>query len=106
MFVLEYVASGLVGADSFKGGFGTAVLGLALHFLIALAACAVFYAASRKFTILVKRAVVCGLVYGIAVYAFMYLVVQPLTFHTSFFARKPSAVMIGLMIHTTAKRPA
>ncbi len=29
---------------------------------------------------------------------FMYLVVQPLTFHRSVFARKPSTVMIGLMI--------
>jgi hypothetical protein len=99
MWVLQYVASGLLGADSYKGGFGTAALGLALHFLIAFTACAVFYATSRKFTILVKRAVVCGLVYGIAVYAFMYLVVTPLTFHTSFFARKLSAIAIGLVIH-------
>lgn len=99
MWVLQYVASGLLGADSFKGGLRTAALGGALHFLIAFVACAVFYAASRKFTILVKRAVVCGLFYGIAVYTFTYLGVQPLTFHTSFFARQLSAVAIGLVIH-------
>jgi len=99
MWVLQFVASGLLGADSYNGGFRTAAVGAALHFLIALVASAVFYAASRKFTVLVKRAVICGLFYGIAVYSFMYLVVQPLTFHTSFFARKPSAVATGLVIH-------
>lgn len=99
MRVLQYVASGLLGPDSFTGGFRSAALGLALHFLIAFTACAVFYAASRKFTILVKRAFVFGPVYGIVVYAFMYLVVTPLTFHTSFFDRKLSSIAIGLMIH-------
>lgn len=99
MWVLQFVASGLLGAESYNGGLRTAAVGLALHFLIAFVACTVFYAASRKFTILVRRAVVCGLAYGIAVYAFMYLVVQPLTFHTSFFNRKVSAVLIGLGIH-------
>ena len=67
--------------------------------MIAFVACTVFYAVSRKVTVLVKHAVVCGLAYGVAVYAFMYLVVQPLTFHTSFFNRQVSAVLIGLGIH-------
>lgn len=98
MWVLQYVASGLLGADSYKGGLRTAALGGALHFLIALVECAVFYAASRKFPILVKRAVVCGLVYGIAVYTFMYLVVKPMAFHRSFVPQL-SAVTIGLVIH-------
>jgi hypothetical protein len=99
MRVLQYVASGLLGADSYNGGLRSASLGLALHFLIAYVACAVFYAASRKFTFLVRQAFVWGPVYGIAVYAFMYLVVTPLTFNTSFFARKPSSIAVGLMIH-------
>ena len=99
MWVLQFVASGLLAAESYNGGLRTAAVGAALHFLIALVVCAVFYAASRRFTILVRHSVVFGLLYGIAVYSFMYLVVQPLTFHTSFFARKLSAVSIGLMIH-------
>jgi len=99
LFVLQFVASGLLGAESYNLGFRSAAVGLAVHFLIAYVACTVFYVASRRITVLVKRAVVCGLIYGIAVYAFMYLVVQPLTFHTSFFNRKVSAVLIGLGIH-------
>jgi hypothetical protein len=98
MFVLQSIASGLLGSDSYKGGVRTATLGGALHFLIAFAACAVYYGASRKLSLLVRRAVVCGLAYGIAVYAFMYLVVLPLTFHRSF-VRQLSAVTIGLAIH-------
>ncbi|HWP42306.1 MAG TPA: hypothetical protein VNO14_03655 [Blastocatellia bacterium] len=31
--VLQYIASGLLGPDSFRGGLGTALLGAGLHFL-------------------------------------------------------------------------
>jgi len=46
--VLHSVASGLLGAAAFDGGAKTAVLGLALHFLIATGATVAFYLASRK----------------------------------------------------------
>ncbi len=39
--ILQSVASGVLGAKAFAGGLKTAVLGLALHFLIALTAAAV-----------------------------------------------------------------
>jgi hypothetical protein len=39
----------------------------------------VFYAASRKFSILTRRPVTSGLLYGGAVYLFMNFVVLPLT---------------------------
>lgn len=77
--ILQSVASGLLGSQSFKGGFGTASLGLALHFLIALGAAAVFYTASRKLPILLEQPVASGLAYGLAIYAFMNLVVLPLS---------------------------
>lgn len=98
MFVLQSVASGVLGTESYKGGFRSAALGLALHFSIAFVACSVYYAASRKFKFLVRRAIVCGVLYGVAVYLFMYLVVLPLTFHRSF-VYPISAVAIGLTIH-------
>ncbi len=47
--VLQYVASGLLGANSFRGGLATAALGTGLHFLIAFVVAAVYYAASLKF---------------------------------------------------------
>jgi hypothetical protein len=84
--VLQAIASGLLGADAFKGGFATAALGLVLHFFIATTATAVYYAASRKLKVLVDQAIVCGLAYGIPVYLVMNLIVLPLsavTFKTS-----------------------
>ena len=77
--ILQSVASGLLGPESFKGGLATAGLGLVLHFVIALGAAAVFYAASRKLRILLDHPVASGLAYGLAIYAFMNLVVLPLS---------------------------
>ena len=98
MWVLQSIASGLFGADSFKGGLRTAGAGAAIHFLIAFVACAVYVTASLKFKVLVQRPVVCGLLYGITVYLFMYLIVLPLTFHRSFM-QPLSAVVTGIIIH-------
>jgi hypothetical protein len=86
--VLHSVASGLLGAAAFDGGAKTAVLGLALHFLIATGATVVFYLASRKMMFLIERPVTFGLLYGVAVYAFMNFVVLPL----SNVARRPIPV--------------
>ncbi len=77
--VLQSVASGLLGAAARDGGVLTAALGAALHFLIAFVWAAVFWLASRRLKVLVRHPVVCGLLYGFAVYAFMYLVVLPLS---------------------------
>ena len=77
--VLQYVASGVLGTQSFAGGGKTAAIGLALHFLIATTAAAVFYFASRKWLFLVEHPVVAGLLYGIPVYAVMNFIVLPLS---------------------------
>jgi hypothetical protein len=76
--MLQGIASGLLGPRSFEGGLVTAGLGLAIHFLIAFTAAALFYATSRKFSFLIEHAIVSGLLYGIAVYIFMYWIVVPL----------------------------
>jgi len=97
--VLHAIASGLLGADSFQGGAATASLGAALHFLIALGAAAVYWAASRWLKLLVRQPVVCGLLYGLAVYFFMNLVVLPLSavpFKVTF---TPAGLAEGLTIH-------
>ena len=77
--VLQFVASGLLGAASFNAGTKTMVLGLALHFVIATVAATVFYFASRKLLVLIERPVLFGLLYGVVVYAFMNFVVLPLS---------------------------
>ncbi len=77
--LLQFVASGLLGAKAFQGGIATAALGLALHFLIAFGLVSVFYLASRRISLLVRWPVPSGIVYGLAVFAFMNLVVLPLS---------------------------
>ena len=93
--VLQSVASGVLGAGSFEGGLPAAALGLVLHFVIAFGAAAVYVAASRKLRFLVEHPVVCGLLYGAAVYAFMNSVVVPL----SAAPFKISYNLVGLGIH-------
>ena len=96
--ILQVIASGVLGAESYKGGLRSAALGLALHFFIALVATAVYYVASRKLKFLVQWAVVCGLLYGVAVYLFMYQIVLPLVF-TSRNPMSIATVITGLIIH-------
>lgn len=78
-WVLQSVASGLLGQSSFEGGAATAALGLLLHYVIAYGATTVYFLASRKLRFLVDHAFVCGPLYGIAVWVFMNAVVVPLS---------------------------
>ena len=97
--VLQSVASGLLGAAARDGGLATAALGAVLHFTIAFVWATVYWLASRKLKVLVQHPVVCGLLYGAAVYALMYLVVLPLSaayFKPSF---APSAVLLNAAGH-------
>ena len=79
ILVPQTIASGLLGVPSYSGGALTAALGVALHFIIALGAATVYYVASRKFTVLIDRAVLMGLIYGALAYLFMHLIVLPLS---------------------------
>jgi hypothetical protein len=97
--VLQSVASGLLGPSAREGGLATAALGALLHFLIATTAAAVYWLASRRLKVLVRHAVVCGLLYGLAVYLFMYFVVLPLSaiyFKPSY---APSALLLNSAGH-------
>ena len=78
--VLQSIASGVLGRASYDGGFASAALGLGLHFFIATCAATVFFLASRKLPVLLERPLVFGPLFGLAVWAFMYQVVLPLTF--------------------------
>ncbi len=77
--VFQYIASGLIGMKSFRAGLASVALGVVLHYIIALTWTSIFYAASRKVAILLRRPVICGLLYGGFVYLFMNLVVLPLS---------------------------
>lgn len=73
--LLHGIAAGLLGREAFRGGAATAVLGLVCQFVIAFGAAAVYFALSRKITFLLRQAAISGVLYGVAVYFFMQLVV-------------------------------
>ncbi len=77
--VFQFVAAGLLGRPSFEGGAATVLLGVFFQYFIATCVVATYYFASRKFPILIQRAVPCGILYGIAVFFFMNNVVLPLS---------------------------
>jgi uncharacterized membrane protein YagU involved in acid resistance len=78
--VFQSVASGLLGRDAARaGGYGTALLGLLLHFVIASVVFTVFLLASRKLGVLTRMFWLAGPIYGLMVYFVMYDVVIPLS---------------------------
>src|SRR5438270_34550 len=68
----------LAAARASSGVSTTTPRGVGFHFLIAFTATAVFYVASRKIGFLTEQPILAAVLYGIAVYLFMYLVVQQL----------------------------
>jgi uncharacterized membrane protein YagU involved in acid resistance len=87
--VLQAIASAMIGPKAFSQN-GTVPLGLGLHYLIAFTVATFYAVASRYLRGLTEHTVLCGLLYGAAVYLFMAFVVLPLSrlqrpFSMSFF---------------------
>jgi hypothetical protein len=79
LLIPQTIASGILGMKSFSGGAYTVLLGVVLHFTIAVGAAVVYYLASRKLPFLVEQAVLSGLGFGALVYLFMHLIVLPIS---------------------------
>jgi hypothetical protein len=79
IWLLQNVASSLLGPRSYEGGLATAMLGLLMHFTVAFSWTTIFYLLSRRFPVLLRQSVVSGLVYGALVFLVMSRVVIPLT---------------------------
>lgn len=97
--MLQGIASGWLGRASFQAGAWSVTLGFVTHFLIATVAAALYWAASRRLPVLVRRAWLFGALYGMAVYAFMYELVIPLSAIHRRVPRSPQDVLVGLLIH-------
>jgi len=109
--LLQGIAGGLLGMSSFREGLATAALGAFFHYLIATTAAAVFYLVSRKFKFLVTHAIPSGLLYGVAVYIFMYDIVLPISAYHTKIALPPAALdvavhmfMVGLPIALVVRK--
>jgi uncharacterized membrane protein YagU involved in acid resistance len=94
--IYQSIAGGFYGRSTYQHGWATAVLGCFLHFFIATTAAAVYVVASRYLPVLVRRAVGCGMVYGVIVYGFMNYVVIPMSAITH--RQKPMWELMGGLI--------
>ena len=99
--IFQSIASGLLGRASAEGGAATAILGIFLHFVIAFGATIVFYFASRRIKFLARQAIVSGVLYGVAVYWFMQLIVLPLSAfpYKKQLIPEPNQFITGMIIH-------
>jgi len=77
--IFQSVASGLLGRAAFDGGVRTFILGILLHILVATCIAEVYYLLSSRTPLLIRQAVICGLLYGLIAYLVMYYVVIPLS---------------------------
>lgn len=96
--VPQAVASGLLGISSFKGGLTSAALGVVVHFFIALIFAAFYNVAASLWPVLTRRALLCGPLYGAAIYFLMNWVVLPLS-HAPKFKHTPVSTLSDLASH-------
>lgn len=73
--VMKSIASGLLGAEAFKGGASIAVLGALCHYGILWVAGAIYVLAGRFWPIVFQRPVISGAVFGIGIFIVMKIVV-------------------------------
>jgi hypothetical protein len=97
--IFQSVAAGLLGKASFEGGQGTAALGLALHYLIALSMSVVYYLVARRWALLWQRPLLCGALYGLVLYAVMNYVVVPLSAAGGGGSKDPLWVGLSIVVH-------
>ena len=98
-WVLQSVASGLLGNAAFESGTAGAVLGLACHYAILFAAAFIYLRASMRFPVLRSQAVACGAVFGVLVYLFMNFVVLPLSAFPFKLTYPPMRLVEGFASH-------
>jgi hypothetical protein len=79
LLILKAITSGVRGRAAFSGGGGTLLLGLGLHFFIALSFTALFFWLYRRVGFISRHKVAAGVLYGLFIWAVMNLLVLPLS---------------------------
>ena len=98
--LLQTVASGLLGEAAFSGGLPIAALGLVLHFGLSYLWAGIFLVAARRLPGLLRRPVLSGVLFGVAVFLTMRLVALPLSAFPYPVTFKPLATVLDLLSHT------
>ena len=79
VWLLQTVATGLLGKDAYAGGLPAAVLGLAGHFAMSFAWAALFVTAASRVPRLIESPVMYGFLFGAIVFVTMRLAILPLS---------------------------
>jgi hypothetical protein len=95
--MLRYVASGPFPQAAEMGASG-AILGLAVHFTLMAVMAAVFVLAATRIGDMTRSPVKCGVIYGLATYAVLDLLVVPLRFPAAW-PPKPISIATQLFAH-------
>ncbi len=77
--VYQYIASGALGESAFAGGIATVLLGVLIHFFIALVVAGVFILSATRIFLLRRNPIVGSLLYGFGVFIVMNMIVTPLS---------------------------
>ncbi|HEY1965557.1 MAG TPA: hypothetical protein VGG59_11530, partial [Acidobacteriaceae bacterium] len=77
--VFQGVASGILGPPSFEKAWCSGTLGLVLHYLIAFVISTIYVLASQHLPFPLRRPLIAGGLYGVAVFAVMFFIVLPLS---------------------------
>ena len=98
--VFQSIAVGVLGRESFAGGWGTALLGAALHLFIAtMFVLAAVFAGARRPRV-VRHPLAWGPMYGVVLYVVMNFIVMPLSRvgATPSFSR-PWPIVLSILAH-------
>lgn len=93
------IAGGLVGKNALHVSAGLYILGLCIHYFIALSAATAYCLASKKLEFLRDHFFVCGLFFGMGFFLFMQLVVLPLSAYHSMGPYQYRGLVQGLLVH-------
>ena len=114
IIILQAIAGGILGRQSFRDGLPAAALGLVLQWVMSVLIAAIFVYATRWLTWLKRQWLAAGLAYGVVVFLVMNYVVVPLSalkhsphFTASRFVENLLAMLLfGVIIAFCAREPA
>lgn len=100
--IFKFIASGLLGQVAFAGGTGIILLGILLHYCIAIFFTGLFFILYSKLPIMAANRLVSGLLYGIIIGLVMNFIVVPLSFtpkmpYTVFKVLKAILILVGMI---------
>ena len=96
---MQYIASGLLGESAFAGGLGTALLGLALEFIMTIIIAGVFMISADRIPFLGRNVIVGSMLYGFGVFFVMNFIVLPLSAAPPLPAPPPWLMIEGILEH-------